>query len=91
MKKENDNNDQNNNNNDQNNNNNNQNNNNNGQNNNSGELFNIDQLVKETNLSIYENAAIKRMKRWLPNKKVTKEEFNNAVQELKNRSIGGKV
>jgi len=54
------------------------------------ELFDVDELAKEANLSIYQVAMIKRFSGWLPGKKVTREEFNKVACELKNRSTGGK-
>jgi len=51
------------------------------------ELFDVDELCKEANLSVFQVAMIKRLKKWLPKKKVTKEEFASAIQELKRRKL----
>ncbi len=50
-------------------------------------LFDIDELVKEFNISIYEAASLKRFKRWLPNKKVSRKEFEEALKELRERRV----
>ncbi len=56
--------------------------------NSSKNYFDIAELAKDLNVSEIEVACVKRLKGWIAGKKVTKNEFEDALKELRTKPTG---
>jgi hypothetical protein len=52
------------------------------------EFFLVDDLSTENKIEPWEIEGVKRYKNWLPGKSVTRKEFNQAVEEFRNKPLG---